>query len=358
MKTISACMIIKNEGDKIFNTLMSLFPHFDQVCIVDTGSTDNTKSEVNRAIQAFQLNRVRNCEVICSNFVWIDDFSAARNYAFSLATSDYVTWWDADDILSEGLKKVLFKINNEEYGDIDVFKISTVIKRDEDWKAKRWIVNDRICKRSLGLYWIYRIHEQLQFKIQPTNIKQFHDTEDVSVEAPKDYSNSHHYDFYVRLKEGGHRFTLHDYYFFLHEMIMTNNLSLWEWYERNLLEAIRTIKEFPGYLGMIYNMVSSGRNALFRAEFENLRYPILCRLTTEYTPDSRLCCWWADYFLEEEHFNKQKAIDWTVLAVVNNSVENDYEQIDPFFRFQKPVYLASRLNINLEVLKAINNLLN
>jgi glycosyltransferase involved in cell wall biosynthesis len=42
MKTISLCMIVKNESHVIERCLNSVKPLLDYVLIVDTGSTDNT----------------------------------------------------------------------------------------------------------------------------------------------------------------------------------------------------------------------------------------------------------------------------------------------------------------------------
>lgn len=59
----------------------------DEIVIVDTGSSDATKE-----IAARYTDRIYD-------FEWIDDFSAARNYAFEQATGDYLLWLDADDVL-------------------------------------------------------------------------------------------------------------------------------------------------------------------------------------------------------------------------------------------------------------------
>jgi tetratricopeptide (TPR) repeat protein len=33
------------------------------------------------------------------DFVWVDDFAAARNYSYSLASCDFIMWLDADDVI-------------------------------------------------------------------------------------------------------------------------------------------------------------------------------------------------------------------------------------------------------------------
>lgn len=87
MITISLCMIVKNEEPVLARCLDSVASMMDEIIIVDTGSTDRTKE-----IAAQYTSRIYD-------FTWCDDFSAARNYAFSLATMDYIYCPDADEYL-------------------------------------------------------------------------------------------------------------------------------------------------------------------------------------------------------------------------------------------------------------------
>ncbi len=87
MVTISACMIVKNEGRILKRCLDSLKDLYDELIIVDTGSTDDTKS-----VAAGYTDKI-------FDFEWIDDFAAARNYACSKATCDYIYIPDADEVL-------------------------------------------------------------------------------------------------------------------------------------------------------------------------------------------------------------------------------------------------------------------
>src|SRR5690606_26056361 len=88
MISISLCMIVKNEESVIARCLDSVKDLVDEINIVDTGSTDNTKGIVQQ-----YTNRV-------FDFNWIDNFAAARNFSFQQATKDYILWLDADDVLT------------------------------------------------------------------------------------------------------------------------------------------------------------------------------------------------------------------------------------------------------------------
>lgn len=89
MVSISVCMIVKNEEAVLGRCLDSLKGIADEIVIVDTGSTDRTKE-----IAALYTSRIYD-------FTWIHDFAAARNFAFSKATCDYIYSADADEVLEE-----------------------------------------------------------------------------------------------------------------------------------------------------------------------------------------------------------------------------------------------------------------
>jgi tetratricopeptide (TPR) repeat protein len=82
---LSVCMIAKNESANIAGALESFGSFADEIVVVDTGSSDNTKE-----IAAKFTSGVYD-------FEWADDFSAARNFAMSKATGSYQLWVDADD---------------------------------------------------------------------------------------------------------------------------------------------------------------------------------------------------------------------------------------------------------------------
>jgi len=94
--TISACMIVKNEEHNMKRCIENLLPYVDEIIIVDTGSKDKTV-EI-----ASSYSKVK-----VSHFKWIDDFSAARNFANDQASGDWILSVDADEVFT-GLDK-LFK---------------------------------------------------------------------------------------------------------------------------------------------------------------------------------------------------------------------------------------------------------
>ncbi len=90
---ISACWIVKNEAANIRKSIMSVKGCCDELIVVDTGSADGTD-----AIAAL-------CGARVERFAWIGDFSAAKNYALSLCSGEYVIFLDADEYFEPALSE-------------------------------------------------------------------------------------------------------------------------------------------------------------------------------------------------------------------------------------------------------------
>lgn len=93
---ISTCLIVKNEADNIGRCLDSIKDISNEIIVVDTGSTDNTK-EIALKIGAKIFD-----------YQWDNNFSKAKNYALSKATGDWIVFPDADEYLdANSLKSTL-----------------------------------------------------------------------------------------------------------------------------------------------------------------------------------------------------------------------------------------------------------
>lgn len=145
--TISLCMIVKNEEKVLARCLDSVKDIFDEIVIVDTGSYDKTKDIAKKY--------TRNVY----DFKWVEDFSKARNYAFSKATKEYIMWLDADDIVlpkdKEGIKELISKLDGTE--DIICLKYNTGF--DSDGNVIFTYYRERIIKNNGTHKWVGRIHE-------------------------------------------------------------------------------------------------------------------------------------------------------------------------------------------------------
>lgn len=101
---LSICILTKNEENNIKPCITALRSNFSdcensyEIVLIDTGSTDST----------VEIATSLGCNVY--HFEWIDDFSAARNYAISVAKYDFILFVDADEILEDSNWPETFKL--------------------------------------------------------------------------------------------------------------------------------------------------------------------------------------------------------------------------------------------------------
>ena len=95
---ISTCIIAKNEEEVVERILKCVAKFSDEIIFVDTGSRDKT------------LNIAQKYTEKIYQFKWQNDFSMARNFAFSKATCEYLAWFDADDIITDQNCNEILKI--------------------------------------------------------------------------------------------------------------------------------------------------------------------------------------------------------------------------------------------------------
>jgi len=150
MPTISLCMIVKNEEKVLSRCLDSVKEIADEIIIVDTGSEDRTKE-----ISKQYTDKTHD-------FQWIDDFSAARNFAFSKASMEYIFWMDADDFLPEEDRQKLIKLKEVLSPTIDCVTMITNLAFDQYGKPTHSMKRTRLVKKSRNFKWVGPIHEYLE----------------------------------------------------------------------------------------------------------------------------------------------------------------------------------------------------
>jgi glycosyltransferase involved in cell wall biosynthesis len=151
MIEISCCMIVKNEEKILARCLDSLSGLMDEIIIVDTGSRDRTKE-----IAAGYTDKIYD-------FDWVDDFSAARNFAFSKATKDYIYSADADEVLDETNRKRFSEMKQVMLPEIEIVQMKygnqleygTAYNFDEEYRPK-------LFKRLREFVWIEPVHETVR----------------------------------------------------------------------------------------------------------------------------------------------------------------------------------------------------
>ena len=105
---INLVMIVKNEERSLKRCLQAARPVVDEMIVVDTGSTDRTA----------ELAKEMGAKVY--EFTWVQDFSAARNFALEQSDADWNLVLDADEYLRPVKRKVLMESIgrwNKRYGE-------------------------------------------------------------------------------------------------------------------------------------------------------------------------------------------------------------------------------------------------
>ena len=134
MISVSMCMIVKNEQDILKRCLDSYAGTYDELIIIDTGSTDNTK----------EIARQYTDKVY--DYVWCNDFAAARNFAFSKAGCDYILSVDADEELDTYNNKALRDLKAAILPEIDIVQMYYV--NGSDFNS------------------VYNVHKELRYKLE------------------------------------------------------------------------------------------------------------------------------------------------------------------------------------------------
>lgn len=83
--SLGLVMILKNEAANLERSLKPIARQFDEIVVVDTGSTDTTP----------RLCADLGARVF--NVPWRDDFALARNHCIAQASADWLLWLDGDN---------------------------------------------------------------------------------------------------------------------------------------------------------------------------------------------------------------------------------------------------------------------
>lgn len=144
MSSIALCLIVKNEERNLPRLLESVKGLFDEIHITDTGSTDKT------------VEIAKEFGATVHHFDWVYDFSKARNYSFSHATTDYLLWMDADDTL-EGREAFLdFKDN---ISLADMWFATYDYSHDAAGRCVCSFSRERVVRNNGKFEWKFFVHE-------------------------------------------------------------------------------------------------------------------------------------------------------------------------------------------------------
>ena len=140
---IGAYMIVKNE-ESCLGTCLESLKGFDEITILDTGSTDNT----------FEVANKFKCNFMFGLYKWADNFAEARNECMKYAKADWLVVIDADEVFVgsvDGIRKSIDK-----YPKAKSFKVNTV-----SLKSKEAHYSVRLHRNLDEIKWNGAIHNHL-----------------------------------------------------------------------------------------------------------------------------------------------------------------------------------------------------
>lgn len=156
MPKLSVIVITFNEEKKLGKCLESVQEIADEIIIVDSYSTDSTEA-VARQFNAKFIQRK-----------WTN-YSDQKNYANSLASNNLIFSIDADEAVSEKLKKTIIDLKKQEIADNETFTMNRITNYCGKWiRHCGWYpdTKTRIWNRNIG-QWKGAVHEVLEFN-KPT----------------------------------------------------------------------------------------------------------------------------------------------------------------------------------------------
>ncbi|WP_254848761.1 tetratricopeptide repeat-containing glycosyltransferase family 2 protein [Paenibacillus odorifer] len=151
---LTLAMIVKNESEKLGRCLESVRSIVDEIVVVDTGSVDDTK----------KIASAYGARVF--DFQWVNDFSAARNFALEQCEGDWILVLDADDRIIKASRKEIddFITNNNSLGRI---RITNSFDYDGELRESEANVTRLFPK---GLFYTGKIHEQIVSDLPRKNV--------------------------------------------------------------------------------------------------------------------------------------------------------------------------------------------
>ena len=279
MISIGLCMIVKNEEAVLRRILTPMSKLVDKIYICDTGWVDKTK----------EIAREFTDEVY--DFLWKDDFSAARNFITEKADTDYWMWLDADDVITPENQEKLLRLKESMDSDTDVVMMDYAVGFDEWDHVTFSYYRERIMKTSRNFRWQGRVHET----VVPAGNILYSDVviEHRKIKAGESFRNLH---IYEQMIDSGEKMEPRHFFYYGRELF----------YHKQYEYAILILKKFleePD--GWIENKLNSCLvlSCCYQAMGENAAaFDILFYSFTMDVPRAEICCEIGRLFMEKREY--------------------------------------------------------
>ncbi|MEC1178972.1 glycosyltransferase [Metasolibacillus meyeri] len=282
-------MIVKNEEAVLARCLDSIKEVVDEINIVDTGSTDQTKS-----IAAKYTSRV-------FDFQWVQHFAAARNFSFQHATKDYILWLDADDVVTVENQEKLQHLKSTLSPATDAVSMDYLLSFDEQGNSIYSLRRNRLVKRQRQFQWIGAVHEYLA--VDGTIVHS-----DIAINhQPLSHDASRNIAIYEQLLEAGEIFSPRDLYYYANELKDHSQYAkAIDYYEKFLATEQGWVEDCIQACFKIADCYSALQN-------DKLVIQSVVKSLTFDAPRPEACCRLGFYFMEQ--YKNEQAIYWYTQAL-------------------------------------------
>lgn len=316
MATISLAMIVKNEEEVLARCLSTVAPVVDEIIIVDTGSTDKT------------TELARQFTTHLYDFEWVDDFSAARNFAFSKGTCDYLMWLDADDYLKPEDQQKLLELKQTLSPEVDLVMLKYDIAFDEAGRTTVSNYRERLMKRTMNYQWEEPVHESIPLSgnILKVDIAITHNKP-----ATRELSDRN-----LRILEAQEQLSPRSLFYYARELKDHGRFQ----------EALTRYDEFlDGGEGWLEDNLSACHEAAYccrQLGEDGFEVSYILQTLLYDLPRANTCCWLGAYFLEQGRFGQ--AIYWYDQALSPNTQQGGGMIATDFFGYIPHMQLCVALS--------------
>lgn len=281
--TVSVCMIVKNEEKVLARCLDSLKGLYEELIIVDTGSTDSTKE-----IAAGYTDKIYD-------FTWTGSFADARNLSFSKATMEYIYTADADEILNEENRQKFLKLKQCLLPEIDIVQMiytnqlefNTTYNYDEELRPKLY-------KRLRTFEWVEPLHEQV--RLEPV----VYDGDIKIIHAPENNHSKRDFSCYKKLIESGEKLSKHLFGMYVRELYIAGDETDFIEAEPYFLKEIEVRESIDEIVKAALVLIRAARyqgNALGLLKYSSRIFALAAEHSTGVLVPSELCYELGEYYL-------------------------------------------------------------
>lgn len=157
--TIGLGMIVKEITPDTWKMLAPLLGgQIDQLVLVTTQTPHEHEVSAVNVDFVIDARTIHGVKIETPHFPWVDDFAAARNFAFSHLTTDWLFWLDDDDEV-QGAENIRTAVAEAARKDIGCIHLVYEYRHDDNGKPTVVQTRERFMRRDLEWTWKDRVHE-------------------------------------------------------------------------------------------------------------------------------------------------------------------------------------------------------